>query len=393
MMATTTMAMMRPVDIAIPPSGVRLGVAVKASRSRARGQTVGCPDARPALIRPAGPLRALRRLAAGRGGRRARGRGGRGAVRADGPRHRRRRARGGRARPRARPALLRRRRALGRARRPRGPARPRLRARRLRPRPDRDPRGLPRRPRAPDRGRWPTACASSASSSTTPRSSPAARPASRSAARTSPTPCSRTPPTRERLRATRGSPARTSCSRPTSCPGAKAYVARSRPTVAEAIEVIHAAGGVAVWAHPFWDVDAPEEALAHARRVRRRGARRGRVLLRHPHRGADPPAARARASARAADDRLDGLPRPRSRPIFRVSRLRGSRSDRRVGSDRRGFGVTAASMSRRELIVSGPAGDPLVAEQMQALRADPDGADERELERHRARGAAPSRSS
>src|SRR5829696_3622993 len=45
-------------------------------------------------------------------------------------------------------------------------------------------------------------------------------------------------------------------------PGAKAYVARSRPTVAEAIEVIHAAGGVAVWAHPFWDVEDPREALA-----------------------------------------------------------------------------------------------------------------------------------
>jgi len=45
-------------------------------------------------------------------------------------------------------------------------------------------------------------------------------------------------------------------------PGAKAYVARSRPTVGEAIEVIHAAGGVAVWAHPFWDVDDPKEALA-----------------------------------------------------------------------------------------------------------------------------------
>jgi 3',5'-nucleoside bisphosphate phosphatase len=45
-------------------------------------------------------------------------------------------------------------------------------------------------------------------------------------------------------------------------PGAAAYVARSRPTVAQAIEVIHAAGGVAVWAHPFWDLDAPEEALA-----------------------------------------------------------------------------------------------------------------------------------
>src|SRR4051812_29543366 len=45
-------------------------------------------------------------------------------------------------------------------------------------------------------------------------------------------------------------------------PGARAYVARSRPTVAEAIEVIHAAGGVAIWAHPFWDVKAPREALA-----------------------------------------------------------------------------------------------------------------------------------
>ena len=30
--------------------------------------------------------------------------------------------------------------------------------------------------------------------------------------------------------------------------------------------------------------------------------------------------------------------------------------------------------------MSGPAGDPLVAEQMQALRADPDGAGERELD-------------
>jgi hypothetical protein len=37
-------------------------------------------------------------------------------------------------------------------------------------------------------------------------------------------------------------------------------------------------------------------------------------------------------------------------------------------------------MSRRELIVAGPAGDPRVTEQMQALRADPAGATERELE-------------
>ena len=45
-------------------------------------------------------------------------------------------------------------------------------------------------------------------------------------------------------------------------PGAPGYVPRSRPTVEQAIEVIHAAGGVAVWAHPFWDLAEPEETLA-----------------------------------------------------------------------------------------------------------------------------------
>lgn len=45
-------------------------------------------------------------------------------------------------------------------------------------------------------------------------------------------------------------------------PGAVAYIARSRPSVAEAIRWIHEAGGVAVWAHPFWDVESPDEVLA-----------------------------------------------------------------------------------------------------------------------------------
>ena len=45
-------------------------------------------------------------------------------------------------------------------------------------------------------------------------------------------------------------------------PGAAAYVARSRPTVPQAIDVIHAAGGVAVWAHPFWDIAEPETVVA-----------------------------------------------------------------------------------------------------------------------------------
>lgn len=43
--------------------------------------------------------------------------------------------------------------------------------------------------------------------------------------------------------------------------GKPAYVARTHPTVGEAIAWIHDAGGVAVWAHPFWDIDAAGEVL------------------------------------------------------------------------------------------------------------------------------------
>jgi 3',5'-nucleoside bisphosphate phosphatase len=49
-------------------------------------------------------------------------------------------------------------------------------------------------------------------------------------------------------------------------PGAAAYVARSRPSVEQAIEVIHAAGGVAVWAHPFWDIAERDVVLAALQR-------------------------------------------------------------------------------------------------------------------------------
>jgi hypothetical protein len=44
-------------------------------------------------------------------------------------------------------------------------------------------------------------------------------------------------------------------------PGAPAYSGRTEPTVGEAIEWIHAAGGTAVWAHPFWDISSVEEVL------------------------------------------------------------------------------------------------------------------------------------
>jgi 3',5'-nucleoside bisphosphate phosphatase len=44
-------------------------------------------------------------------------------------------------------------------------------------------------------------------------------------------------------------------------PGAPAYLPRTRPTVPEAISWIHDAGGVAIWAHPFWDMDADQQVL------------------------------------------------------------------------------------------------------------------------------------
>lgn len=53
--------------------------------------------------------------------------------------------------------------------------------------------------------------------------------------------------------------------------GRPAFRMRETPTVAQAVEAIHAAGGVAIWAHPFWDVSDPEEALDTVDRFRALG--------------------------------------------------------------------------------------------------------------------------
>jgi predicted metal-dependent phosphoesterase TrpH len=53
--------------------------------------------------------------------------------------------------------------------------------------------------------------------------------------------------------------------------GKPAYRLRETPTVGEAVQAIHAAGGVAVWAHPFWDVDDPGEVLQSIDRFRALG--------------------------------------------------------------------------------------------------------------------------
>ena len=42
-------------------------------------------------------------------------------------------------------------------------------------------------------------------------------------------------------------------------PGAKAFVSRGWPSAEEAVRILHDAGGVAVIAHPYWDVQEPEQ--------------------------------------------------------------------------------------------------------------------------------------
>ncbi len=53
--------------------------------------------------------------------------------------------------------------------------------------------------------------------------------------------------------------------------GKPAFRLRETPTVAEAVEAIHEAGGVAIWAHPFWDIESDREVLASIDRFRALG--------------------------------------------------------------------------------------------------------------------------
>jgi 3',5'-nucleoside bisphosphate phosphatase len=44
--------------------------------------------------------------------------------------------------------------------------------------------------------------------------------------------------------------------------GRPAFRLRQTPTVAQAVQAVHDAGGVAIWAHPFWDIEDPDEVLS-----------------------------------------------------------------------------------------------------------------------------------
>ncbi len=53
--------------------------------------------------------------------------------------------------------------------------------------------------------------------------------------------------------------------------GKPAFKPRTKPTVSESIAAIHDAGGVAVWAHPFWDVKDATDVLETIDRFREWG--------------------------------------------------------------------------------------------------------------------------
>jgi predicted metal-dependent phosphoesterase TrpH len=53
--------------------------------------------------------------------------------------------------------------------------------------------------------------------------------------------------------------------------GKPAFVPRQGPSVPEAISAIHEARGVAVWAHPFWDVEEPDLVRETVERFRSHG--------------------------------------------------------------------------------------------------------------------------
>jgi 3',5'-nucleoside bisphosphate phosphatase len=53
--------------------------------------------------------------------------------------------------------------------------------------------------------------------------------------------------------------------------GKPAFRLRETPTVKEAVEAIHDAGGVSIWAHPFWDIADDQEVLDGIERFRALG--------------------------------------------------------------------------------------------------------------------------
>ena len=127
---------------------------------------------------------------------------------------------------------------------------------------------LARRSRRIASSAWRPCSATSAWNPTARSSTRAAPRAARSGARTSRRPRS---PRTASASSPPGSPSRRRSSRPTSSPAARPTAAARRRPCPRPIDAIHAAGGLAVWAHPFFDLWQPSEVGAALTRFKAAG--------------------------------------------------------------------------------------------------------------------------
>ena len=111
-------------------------------------------------------------------------------------------------------------------------------------------------------------------------------------------------------------------------PGAKAFVPRRWPTAEQAVQVIKEAGGVAVVAHPYWDISDPAEVEELIRALDVDGVE---TFYPDPQQGADRAPAEALRRARPDPHGLLRLPRPDPQDLRRVRRLRHLRPRRAPG--------------------------------------------------------------
>ena len=116
-------------------------------------------------------------------------------------------------------------------------------------------------------------------------------------------------------------------------PGAKAFVARKWPSAEEAVELIHDAGGVAVVAHPYWDVQEPDQVRDLVESLVRDVGLDGIETFYPPH-----TAAQTEHCLELCDEfglvptAIVGLPRPDAQDLQPLGRLRHLRARRAPGA-------------------------------------------------------------
>ena len=118
-------------------------------------------------------------------------------------------------------------------------------------------------------------------------------------------------------------------------PGAKAFVSRSWPSAEQAVELIHEAGGVAVVAHPYWDVKDPDQVRDLVESLVRDVGLDGIETFYPPH-----TEEQTRHCLELCEefglvaDRVLRLPRPDPQDVQQVGRLRHLRARRAAGAGR-----------------------------------------------------------